>query len=73
MILDLIIGFVIGKSLAAFIDSYLVMTTFSGSIFFEDFLSEFNIRLVSMNPYHIVLGVIVGLILVVWRSEGIFE
>lgn len=70
MIIEFIVGFILGKLIAALLDTFIVL---SSSFTSSEFWSEFMYRLYLMNFYHIALGVIVGLMIVVWHSEGIFE
>ncbi len=74
MIKDMGIGFIIGKLIASLVELYpYIVFSMEDSVIFNELGAIFYEILLSSNIYHLVLGLIAGAIVVVWRSEGIFE
>ncbi len=68
-----ILGAILGKTIGAVISSVSYLDFLFTSGLSDIFLEEFTTNLVSGNLYHIALAAICGIILVVWKSEEIFE
>ncbi len=74
MIKDMGVGFIIGKLIASLVELYPYLApTIGDPSLYSELQAIFYDILLSSNIYHLVLGLIGGAIVVVWRSEGIFE
>lgn len=68
------LGFLLGKCIGAIVSTYPLLgmyledSNLSGLVF-EEFISY----LLGFNAYHYVLAIIGGLILVVWKSDDLFD
>ena len=68
-----ILGTIIGKIIGATITSYTYINFLFEPGLADIFLEEYTINLISANLFHITLAAITGTILVIWKSEDIFE
>ena len=72
--IQFLLGFLIGKFIGAVVSAMPFV-----NLFFEDsslgdlLLEEFIAQLLSFNAYHYALAIIAGLILVIWKSNDIFD
>lgn len=72
--IQFLLGFLIGKILGTIVSAMPFVT-----LYFEDsslgdlLLDEFLNQLLSFNAYHYALAIIAGLILVIWKSNDIFD
>jgi len=73
-VLEFVLGFLVGKTFGALVSTfslfgiYLEDSTLGGFV-----LDEFINHLLAFNGYHFVLALIGGLILVVWKSDDLFD
>ncbi len=72
--IEFILGFLVGKTIGALVSTYPVFGLFLedsnyGGLVMEEFINY----LLAFNGYHYVLAFIGGLILVVWKSDDLFE
>ncbi len=69
-----VLGFLAGKILGALVSTYpLLGLFFEDSTLFGFVLGEFLRYLLAFNSYHFILALIGGLILVVWKSDDLFD
>jgi len=68
-----VLGALIGKIIGATITSYTYINFLFEPGLADIFLEEYTINLVSANLYHIALAAITGTLLVVWKSEDLFD
>ena len=74
LILDFVSGFVVGKTLATLIELYpYLVSSMTDPVLFNELGALFLDVFVTLTSHHVSLAIIGGLIVVVWRSEGIFE
>ena len=72
--IQFVLGFLMGKFVGTIVSTVPFL-----SLYFEDtslgdlILSELMTQLLSFNWYHYALAVICGLILVIWKSDTLFE
>ena len=68
-----VLGFVLGKLVGAFVSTSPLLDLVFDPDLSSVFYSELWLNFTSLNGYHLFLGLIGGLILAVWKSEGVFE
>ncbi len=72
--IQFLLGFLIGKIIGTIVSAMPFVT-----LYFEDsslgdlLLEELVNQLLSFNAYHYALAIIAGLILVIWKSNDIFD
>lgn len=72
-IIEFLLGFLIGKLFGTIVSTWpyfeLIFDTSLSDVFYYEFVAN----LLSFNGYHYALAMIGGLILVIWRSNELFD
>ena len=73
-VVQFILGFLVGKVVGAIVSSYPLLGLYIEDsnligLVFEEFIGY----LLAFNAYHYVLALLGGLILVVWKSDDLFD
>jgi len=71
--IEFLLGFLIGKIFGTIVSSWPYFEYLGDSALSDVFYYEFVANLLSFNGYHYALAVIGGLILVIWRSNELFD
>ena len=72
-VIEFLLGFLIGKLFGTIVSSWPYFEYLSDPSFSDVFYYEFVANLLSFNGYHYALAVIGGLIMVIWRSNDLFD
>jgi len=72
-VIEFLLGFLIGKLFGTMVSSWPYFEYLSDPALSDVFYYEFVANLLSFNGYHYALAVIGGLILVIWRSNELFD
>ncbi len=71
---NFVLGFLIGKTVGTIVSvSPFISLVFEDGSLLDILVSEFVTSMLSFNMYHYALGLISGLIIVIWRSTELFE
>ncbi len=73
MIVQFLLGFVIGKLIGAVVSTMPFFDLLFDSSVSDIFYSELMANILAFSGYHYALAIICGLILVIWKSNGLFE
>ena len=73
MIVQFLLGFIIGKLIGAIVSTMPFFDLIFDSSVSDIFWSEFLNNILSFNGYHYALAFISVLILVIWKSNDLFE
>ncbi len=72
-VIEFLLGFLLGKIFGTLVSSWPYLEYIGNASTSEVFFFEFVTNLLSFNGYHYALAVIGGLILVIWRSNELFD
>ena len=74
MVIQFLLGFLVGKIIGTLVSIMPFVNLYFEDSSLGDLLwIEFTTQLISFNAYHYSLAIIVGLILVIWKSNDLFE
>lgn len=74
MVIQFLLGFLIGKFIGALVSTWPFITLYFEDATLGDLIwPEFMTHLLSFNAYHYALAIIGGLILVIWKSNDLFD
>jgi hypothetical protein len=74
MVIQFLLGFLVGKIIGTIVSTMPFVGLYLEDSSLGDLLwVEFTTQLLSFNAYHYALAIIVGLILVIWKSNDLFE
>ena len=71
--IEFLLGFIIGKLIGSVVSSMPYFEFISDPALSDVFYVEFVNNILSFNGYHYALAIIGGLILVIWRSDELFD
>jgi len=69
-----IFGFLVGKLIGALVSTYPLIGLYLEDSNIQDLvMDEFLNYLLAFNGYHYILAIISGLIIVIWKSDDLFD
>ncbi|MCW4014055.1 MAG: hypothetical protein NWF07_13865 [Candidatus Bathyarchaeota archaeon] len=71
--IEFLLGFLIGKIFGTVVSTWPFFEYLFDASLSDVFYYEFVANLLSFNGYHYALAIIGGLILVIWRSNDLFD
>jgi uncharacterized membrane protein YcaP (DUF421 family) len=72
-VIEFLLGFIIGKLIGSVVSSIPYFEFISDPALSDVFYVEFVNNTLSFNGYHYTLAIMGGLILVIWRSDELFD
>ncbi len=73
MVIEFLLGFIVGKLIGVIVSTVPYFEFIFDADLSDIFWVEFVNNLLAFNRYHYALAMIGGLILVIWRSNNLFE
>ena len=73
VVIEFLLGFLVGKIFGTLVSTWPYLEYLGNASTSEVFFYEFTANLLSFNGYNYALAVIGGLILVIWRSNELFD